>query len=196
MVVTLDKNTGPAELDNITDLSVGVSWDMTGGAGGRVLGALKRRKGVDLDLIAVAYNASGDPVRYAGFDNLNPFSDGTLLHTGDNMSGKGDGDDELINVKLSLVPGVVHKMVFVVAAFKRGAKFEDAGNIAMNIYDGTGGSTEKVAEIWPSLIGNGNAHKVCTVQRTPAGSWTLEVNDTRGAVTQADVRSLYLFASR
>lgn len=195
MVYTLTKEDEAADLTGVTKLSVGVSWDMIGGGGGRVLGALKRRKGVDLDLIAVAYNASGEPVRYAGFDNLNPFSDGTLLHTGDNMSGKGDGDDELVDVDLALVPGVVHKIVFVVAAFKRGSKFEDAGNISMNVYDGTGGTAEKVAMIWPSLIGNGNAHKVCTVTRAGT-SWTLDVNDIRGAVTQADVRSLYMFASR
>lgn len=195
MVVTLDKNTGPADLDSVEKLSVGVSWDMVSGGSGRVMGALKRRKGVDLDLIAVAYNASGEPVRYAGFDNLDPFTDGTLLHTGDNTSGKGSGDDELVDVNLVLVPGIVHKIVFVVAAFKRGSKFEDAGNISMNVYDATGGTTEKVAMIWPSLIGNGNAHKVCTVERSGA-SWTLDVNDTRGTVTQADVRSLYTFASR
>jgi stress response protein SCP2 len=195
MVVTLDKNSGPADLIGVEKLSVGVSWDMIGGGSGRILGALKRRKGVDLDLIAVAYNSSMEPVRYAGFDNLNPFGNGTLLHTGDNMSGKGDGDDELINVDLLLVPGIVHKLVFVVAAFKKNSKMDDAGNVAMNVYDGTGGTTERVAEIWPSLIGSGNAVKVCTVQRAGA-SWTLEVNEVRGPVTQADVRSLYAFASR
>jgi stress response protein SCP2 len=195
MVLTLDKNMDPADLRGVENLSVGIAWDMIGGGGGRVMGALKRRKGVDLDLIAVAYNSSMEPVRYAGFDNLDPFSDGTLLHTGDNMSGKGDGDDELIDVNLMLVPGIVHKIVFVVAAFKRGSKFEDAGNISVSVYDGTGGTTEKVAMIWPSLIGNGNAIKVCTVERAGA-SWTLKVNETRGPVTQADVRNLYTFASR
>ena len=43
--------------------------------------------------------------------------DGSIVHTGDNMTGEGDGDDEQINVDLSRVPETVKSLVFTVNSF-------------------------------------------------------------------------------
>jgi tellurium resistance protein TerD len=40
--------------------------------------------------------------------------DGALVHTGDNLTGEGDGDDEAINVDLSIVSPVVSELCIVV----------------------------------------------------------------------------------
>ncbi|MDP4164722.1 MAG: TerD family protein, partial [Bacillota bacterium] len=47
------------------------------------------------------------------FGNLNS-SCGSIRHTGDNLTGDGDGDDEQVNVDLSKVPSHIQKLVFVV----------------------------------------------------------------------------------
>ncbi|CAM5578964.1 hypothetical protein SVIOM342S_02123 [Streptomyces violaceorubidus] len=74
-MITLTKEGGPADLDGVTHLSIGVSWDPTAGSSGGVLGKLRRKTGTDLDLIAVALQG-GDPVRLAGLDSLDPMGNG------------------------------------------------------------------------------------------------------------------------
>ena len=39
---------------------------------------------------------------------------GSINHSGDNLTGEGDGDDEIINVTLSKIPSDVNKVIFVV----------------------------------------------------------------------------------
>lgn len=70
-MITLTKNDEPAELDGVTHLSVGVSWDPTSGSSGGLIGKLRQKVGTDLDLIAVAMQGN-DPVRLAGLDSLDP----------------------------------------------------------------------------------------------------------------------------
>ncbi|MEH7254722.1 TerD family protein, partial [Neobacillus niacini] len=47
------------------------------------------------------------------FGNLKS-NDGSVQHSGDNLTGDGDGDDEQVMVDLSRVPASVQKLVFVV----------------------------------------------------------------------------------
>jgi tellurium resistance protein TerD len=43
---------------------------------------------------------------------------GSVRHAGDNLTGKGEGDDEQIHIDLSKVPSDVHRLVFVVNIYK------------------------------------------------------------------------------
>lgn len=72
-MITLTKEDGPADLDGVTHLSIGVSWDPTAGSSGGVMGVLRRKTGTDLDLIAIAMQGT-DPVRLAGLDSLDPWA--------------------------------------------------------------------------------------------------------------------------
>jgi stress response protein SCP2 len=47
------------------------------------------------------------------FGNLKS-KDGSVQHSGDNLTGDGDGDDEQVMVELNRVPASVQKLVFVV----------------------------------------------------------------------------------
>lgn len=102
-MITLKKEDGPADLDGVTHLSIGVSWDPTVGSSGGLMGKLKQKKGTDLDLIAIAMQGA-DPVRLAGLDSLDPLGNGSLVHSGDNQTGKGDGDDETVTVDFARIP--------------------------------------------------------------------------------------------
>ncbi|MEB8342949.1 TerD family protein [Streptomyces endophyticus] len=192
-MITLTKEDGPADLDGVTHLSIGVSWDPTAGASGGVLGALRRKQGTDLDLIAIAMQG-GDPVRLAGLDSLDPMGNGSLIHSGDNQTGKGDGDDETVTVEFSRLPQQITAIVFVAAAYKKGSSFQKARNISFKVYDATGGSTQQVADIWPSLMTNDNGCAVAKALRV-GGSWKLEVINTPGKVKQGDERALMRFAA-
>lgn len=191
MSITLSKSDGANPLDGITNMGVGVSWDPSGQGKGGLLGRFNRERGVDLDLIAVLF-VDGEPVRFAGLDSLDPLGNGGIIHSGDSQTGKGAGDDELVTVQFDRL-GPVDKVVYVAAAFKNGSSFEKANNISFKVYDNTGGTTQQVADIWPSLLGTDNANAVAEA-RKQGGSWVLEVTNRKGKIRQGDKQSLLRFA--
>lgn len=191
-MITLKKNDEPADLNGVTHLSIGASWDTTSGSSGGLMGKLRRKVGTDLDLIAVIMQGE-NPVRIAGLDSLDPIGNGSIRHSGDNQTGHGEGDDETVTVDFAKVSDAVTSIIFVAAAYKKYSSFSNARNISFKVYDASGGSATVVADIWPSLLGNFNANAVAKAVRTPGG-WTLEVLDKPGKLTQGDEQSLMLFA--
>ncbi|MFF9525412.1 TerD family protein [Streptomyces achromogenes] len=191
-MITLTKADGPADLDGVTKMGIGASWDTTTGGSGGLFGMARKARGTDLDAFAILMNGN-DPVRYAGLDVTDPLQNGAVTSTGDNQTGHGDGDDELIEVDFAKVPPQVTSIVFVCAAYKRGGDFRKAANVSFKVYDSTGGSTQQVADIWPSLLGSGNAIAVAKAFRV-GSSWKLEVINERGTVRQGDQDSLLRFA--
>lgn len=191
-MLTLNKGDDPADLDGVTHMSIGAAWDPTAGSSGGVLGKIRQKMGTDLDLIAIALH-EGDPVRLAGLDSLDPLGNGSLVHSGDNQTGKGEGDDETVTVALNDVPPNVTSIVFIAAAYKRGSSFDKARNISFKVYDATGGSTEQVADIWPSLLTTDNGCAVAKVMRSGSG-WKLQVINETGKVKQGDEHALMRFA--
>lgn len=191
-MLTLTKENGPAEMAGIKKLEVGVSWDTTGGGHSGFVGRLFKKVGTDLDLIAVLMNGR-DPVRFAGLDQLNPLGDSSVVHSGDNQTGHGDGDDETLTLDLDRISPNVTSIVFVAAAFKHGSSLDRAANVSFKVYDSTGGSKDQVADIWPSLITKDNACAVAKAERI-GGVWHLTVLNTTGKVTPGDRQSLMRFA--
>ncbi len=191
-MLTLTKEDGPADLDGVTHLSIGVSWDPTAGTSGGVLGVLRRKAGTDLDLIAIAMQG-GEPVRLAGLDSLDPLGNRALVHSGDNQTGRGDGDDETVTVEFAGIPRNVTSIVFVAAAFKKGSSFQKARNISFKVYDASGGSAQQVADIWPSLLTQDNGCAVAKALRV-GDSWKLEVINVTGKIKQGDEHALMRFA--
>lgn len=191
-MITLKKEDGPADLGGVTHLSIGVSWDPTAGSSGGVMGAFRRKTGTDLDLIAIAMQGA-DPVRLAGLDSLDPMGNGSLVHSGDNQTGRGEGDDETVTVEFARIPHNVTSVVFVAAAYKKGSSFQRARNISFKVYDATGGSSQQVADIWPSLLSSDNGCAVAKAVRT-GDSWKLEVINTTGKIKQGDEHALMRFA--
>ncbi|WP_052852842.1 TerD family protein [Streptomyces avicenniae] len=192
-MITLTKDDEPADLDGITHMSIGVSWDPTAGSSGGVLGKVRRKMGTDLDLIAIALQGS-DPVRLAGLDSLDPLGNGALLHTGDNQTGRGEGDDETVTVEFGRIPPNITAIAFVASAFKRGSSFQKARNVSFKVYDATGGDIQQVADIWPSLMTNDNSCAIAKAFRA-GNSWKLQVVNKTGKVKQGDELSLMRFAA-
>ncbi|MBB4951585.1 stress response protein SCP2 [Kitasatospora gansuensis] len=191
-MITLKKEDGPADLDGVTHLSIGVSWDPTVGSSGGLIGKLRQKAGTDLDLIAIAMQGA-EPVRLAGLDSLDPLGNGGLIHSGDNQTGHGDGDDETVTVDFSRVPENITSIVFIAAAYKKRSAFQNARNISFKVYDATGGSSQQVADIWPSMLTNDNGCAVAKAMRV-GGSWKLQVINETGKIKQGDEKDLMRFA--
>ena len=78
-------------------LTMGLGWDRERGAGFVGTGA----PDVDLDAFAVQF-AGGQLFDLAFYNNLQT-RDGSVVHLGDNISGRGEGDDERLTVDLGKV---------------------------------------------------------------------------------------------
>ena len=92
---------------------------------------------VDLDVSVVLYDAHGKERDAIFFGNLDGHG---LLHSGDNLTGEGDGDDETITVDLLAVPGWVQQLVFCVNIYSKGVSFSQVANPYCRILDS--GDTE------------------------------------------------------
>ena len=56
--------------------------------------------------------------------------DGTVEHTGDNLTGEGEGDDEIIKVNLSAMSPDVERIVFPVSIYDADARRQSFGQVA------------------------------------------------------------------
>lgn len=104
----------------LSKIMVGLGWDpVQSKGGGGLFGSLLGGGGsanVDCDASVIMLGANdklqnNKDVIY--FGNLKS-NDGSVQHSGDNLTGDGDGDDEQIIIDLSRVPSTVQKLVFVV----------------------------------------------------------------------------------
>ena len=96
----------------LTDVQMAVGWDHSPTAGFIGSGAPP----IDLDASAVQF-AGGQFFDLAFFNNL-ATRDGSVVHLGDNTTGKGEGDDEVITVDLGRVYPKVHSILFIVSSYQ------------------------------------------------------------------------------
>ncbi|PCK23284.1 stress protein [Bacillus pumilus] len=144
MAITLEKGQridltkGKAGLTNIL---VGLGWDPVSQGGGFLGKLFGGGGGADIDCDASVLMLKND--RFTENKDLIYFGNlksrcGSVEHTGDNLTGEGDGDDEQVLVNLSKVPGNVNKLVFVVNiydALRRNQHFGMIQNAYIRIVD-------------------------------------------------------------
>jgi stress response protein SCP2 len=116
----IDLTKGNAGLKN---LMVGLGWDPVQQKSGGLLGGLFGGGGgsnVDCDASVMMLDENDrllDKKSVIYFGNLTSKC-GSVKHTGDNLTGDGEGDDEQVLIDLSKVPSNVHKIVFVVNIYQ------------------------------------------------------------------------------
>lgn len=88
--------------------------------------------GFDLDASIFMLNESGR-VRSDNdfiFFNNKKSADGSVEHLGDNRTGAGEGDDEVIRVDLTKVPADVQKIVFAVSIYEAETRRQNFGMVS------------------------------------------------------------------
>ncbi|WP_169089886.1 TerD family protein [Paenibacillus sp. PL91] len=113
----------------LTKVIVGLGWDPAEVKGGFF--GMKKAANVDCDASALLLDANG---KLSGEKNLVCFynkqsGDGSVVHSGDNITGEGDGDDEQIIVQLDRVPDHIHKILCVVNIYECESRRQDFGMI-------------------------------------------------------------------
>lgn len=134
MTVTLTKGQrGSLEkvAPGLTEVFVGLGWDVKA-----------MDTGYDFDLDASAFMLGRNEKiisdnHFIFYNNLtSPDSAKSVEHTGDNLTGAGDGDDEVIKINLPKVPAEVQKIVITVTihdAAKRGQNFGQVENAFVRV---------------------------------------------------------------
>ncbi|MFD5748884.1 TerD family protein, partial [Streptomyces sp. NPDC127033] len=123
------------EAPGLTAVLVALGWDVRTTTGADH----------DLDASALLCDGSGKVVsdqHFVFYNNLKS-PDGSVEHTGDNLTGEGDGDDETVKVDLSAVPAGVSKIVFPVSihdAESRGQSFGQVRNAYIRVVNQAGGA--------------------------------------------------------
>ncbi|MFF7243745.1 TerD family protein [Embleya sp. NBC_00888] len=169
--ISLDKPGG----GELTMVRMGLGWDAIKRRG--LFGS--REKEVDLDASCVLF-AENQPVDVCYFGQLTS-KDGSVRHTGDNLTGHGDGDDESILVDLSRVPVHVDQIIFTVSSFQ-GQTFQEIENAFCRIVDETtntelarytlSGGGNYTGQIMAKLYRHGTAWKMAAIGE-PAHGQTL-----------------------
>ncbi|MCX2947388.1 TerD family protein [Lentzea sp. NEAU-D7] len=149
----------------LTNVRMGLGWDAVKKRG--LFGL--RDQDIDLDASALLFDAGGKLVDQIWFRQLRS-RDGAVVHTGDNRTGAGDGDDESIRVDLARVPAEVKTLVFTVNSFT-GQDFSQIENAFCRLVDEAGGGAE-VAKYSLSGSGRHNAQIMAKVTREGSG-WSM-----------------------
>ena len=93
-------------------LRMGLGWDKVPNAGALSAGA----RGVDLDASAVQFG--GGRLFDIAFYNNPRTRDGSTVHLGDNLTGSGDGDDEVISIDLTAVHPQIDTIFLLVTSYQ------------------------------------------------------------------------------
>lgn len=160
--ISLEKEAG----GRLSQVRMGLGWDVAKAGGLR--GLLGGGGSVDLDASCVMFDEAGRAIDTIYYGQLYS-KDGSIVHTGDNLTGAGEGDDEQIIVDLDRVPESVRALVFVVNSFT-GQTFDKVENAFCRILDERTGN--EVARFNLSGRGGHTAQVMAKVYRQ-GGEWKM-----------------------
>jgi tellurium resistance protein TerD len=105
----------------IKNLKIGLGWDIS-----------KNSTSIDLDSMAIGLDSNGKCASKDDFIYFGKLThpSGAIVHAGDNLTGKGDGDDEVITILLEKVPASIEKIIFAVSIYKAGDRKQNFGMVS------------------------------------------------------------------
>ena len=168
--ISLDKEAGSA----LTKITMGLGWDAVKSKG--LFGFGGKTETVDLDASVVMFDEGNKAVDIVWFRQLKS-KDGSIVHSGDNRTGAGDGDDEQITVDLSRVPPNIKSLVFTVNSFT-GQSFAQVENAYCRILNAA--NQQEVASCDLSVQGSHTAQIMAKLYRHN-GEWKMHAIGENGS---------------
>ncbi|WP_335869880.1 TerD family protein [Bacillus sp. 2205SS5-2] len=107
----------------LSKVIVGVGWDTNKYDGGNDFD-------LDASIFLLGENGKVTSDRDFVFYNQLEGGNGSVVHTGDNRTGEGDGDDEKVKVHLTAVPAEVHKIAFVITIHDGENRSQNFGQVS------------------------------------------------------------------
>ena len=123
MAVNLSKGQRVSLDKSVTMARIGLGWDTNRYDGGQDF---------DLDACVFLLGANGKVLKDEDFVFYNNLTarNGAVVHTGDNRTGDGDGDDEAIIIDFSKVPAEIEKIAVTVTIFNADIKHQNFGQVS------------------------------------------------------------------
>src|SRR6201991_4762283 len=120
MAINLQK--GQRESINAPKFTIGLGWDTNSSSTGSAFD-------LDASIFILGDNKKIIADEYLVFYNNLKSPDGAVEHTGDNLTGAGDGDDEQIKVDLSRIDAKVSEVCIVVTIHEAEARKQNFGQV-------------------------------------------------------------------
>ncbi|HHH9441296.1 TPA: TerD family protein [Pseudomonas aeruginosa] len=186
--ISLEKTAG----GGLTSVSLGLGWDpvKSGGFLKKLLGG--GDDSIDLDASCILLDGGMNPVDLVWFRQLKS-KDGSIKHSGDNLTGEGDGDDETIFVDLQRLPANVQHLVFTVNSF-RGQTFDQVENAYCRILDES--SNKELARFNLAEKGRHTGVVMASLSRGSSGWDFKAIGQSTNGRTADDLVSLAIQAVR
>jgi stress response protein SCP2 len=142
--------------------------------GGGALGRFASRMAntltkVDLDLLALCFNAGNQVISVAGPHDLSPFPNGSVRHGGDTAAKGGGNASETIIVHPADIPTSVTGVILAVVAYGNSELFGKLSQVVLTLADGEG---KQLAEEYLSIEG-GIQGQLLVVLRRDGSGWTI-----------------------
>ena len=168
--ISLDKEAG----GSLAKVTMGLGWDAVKKK--TLFGFGGKSEAIDLDASCVMFDEANRPSDFVWFRQLKS-RDGSIVHTGDNRTGAGDGDDEQIIVELGQVPANVKSLVFTVNSFT-GQNFSQVENAYCRIVNSADG--KELARYDLSVQGSHTAQVMVKLYRH-GGEWKMHAIGENGS---------------
>lgn len=171
------KKENPVNLDKgLSKVSVGLGWDVAqpskvGGFFSRLIGS-DMSNSIDLDASLIVLDRHLNVLETIYFANKKS-SNGSIVHSGDNLTGEGDGDDEVIHINLHKLQDEA-KYIFVTVNSFRGQTFKEVQNATFNFYDNSHQTPKHLYNY--SLSDKGENHTaviMVKIVKSEMGSWIM-----------------------
>ena len=102
---------------NIKKLIIGLGWDTS-----------NSKTNIDCDTSVLVLDNNDKLKEMVYFGNKNS-TDNAIIHSGDNLTGYGDGDDEIILINIPAIEQSISKLIFVVNIYKCDDRKQDFGMV-------------------------------------------------------------------
>jgi tellurium resistance protein TerZ len=160
--------------DSLTNVRLGLGWDSAVPAKKGFFGGTKTVE-IDLDASAIMFDAEGKHLDTVFFNQLTS-KDGAVRHTGDNLTGAGEGDDETMMVNLPAVSPAVQNIVFVITSYSQ-QTFDMVQNAFCRVIDDSVAGSPEVARYSLTEAGRNTAMVMSRLSRT-GNAWTFQAIGT------------------
>jgi len=111
------------EAPGLTKVTIGLGWDANAtDTGGEF--------DLDASIFMVDANGKTPSEKFFVYYNNKTSEDGSTIHHGDNKTGEGDGDDEVVDVDLTKVSENVQEILFIVTIHESEARKQNFGQVS------------------------------------------------------------------
>ena len=146
---------------------MGLGWDPVEPTG--FFAKLFSSDDIDLDASCLMFDAKKELLEMVYYGRLRSI-DGAIIHTGDNLTGEGDGDDEVIKVDLTILPPNIQYLVFTINSF-RGQTFDKVENAFCRLVNDS--NNQEICKYTLSEKGGHTGVIMAIVQRD-ANGWMMQ----------------------